>query len=231
MKIEPLLEKLVEMGGTDLHFQEGQCVEVRKHGQIIQISEGEIPAQLMGQMFEEFLGPVRWKKYLEKGDADFAFTPKSGQRFRCNFISGKVGMAAVIRAIALKIPTLEQLGAGPVVQQLAESQNGLVVISGHSGTGKTTTAAAMLEHINSTMTKRIFTIEEPIEYLHKNRLSTVQQLGVGKDIEAFENGLAQARTERADVIFVGQFRDMRTVYQSLQAAKNALVFGMLMCTC
>jgi twitching motility protein PilT len=227
-KIDELFQVMVQHGASDLHLHSGQPAKIRIHGDVQSISEKIISYDEMVLLLSEISGPERWKQFLQKGDLDFAYQMDVHSRFRSNFMKHLHGIGAVFRLIPTKILTLDELGVPAVLKSLTRIRGGLVVVTGPTGSGKSTTLAAMVDFINSHYSKHIVTIEEPIEFVHANRRSVITQREVGMDCPSFEAGLRAALREDADIILVGEMRDLETIALALSAAETGLlVFGTL----
>ena len=161
--IAPLFHQLIELGGSDLHLSEGQPAKVRVHGGIRPISEEVLSKTTIETMMREICEPKSWDRYIEKGDLDFAYEMDADHRFRCNYLKQLNGYACVFRIIPTKIASLEQLGIPPIVKEFGHMRSGLVLVTGPTGSGKSTTLAALLDYINTNFRRHIITIEEPIE--------------------------------------------------------------------
>jgi twitching motility protein PilT len=169
-----------------------------------------------------------WKKYLECGDLDFAYEMNDDSRFRCNYYKHLHGYGAVFRIIPTKIKTLAELGVPAVIQSFGDIKSGLVLVTGPTGSGKSTTLAAIIDYINTTYARHIITIEEPIEFVHPNKKSVITQREVPNETPTFSCGLKAALREDADVVLVGEMRDLETISLALTAAETGLlVFGTL----
>lgn len=227
-KIDELFRTMVSHGASDLHLQEGQPPKIRVHGDIEPISSELLTRESITEMLSEIAGPERWQTFVEKGDLDFAYEMDEHSRFRSNFLKQIHGIAAVFRLIPTKILTLEQLGVPEIIKSFGRVRGGVVLITGPTGSGKSTTLAALIDYINSNFSKHIVTIEEPIEFVHKNKKSVITQREVGTDTPSFAAGLKAALREDADVILVGEMRDLETIGLALTAAETGLlVFGTL----
>ena len=228
-KIDRLFDILISKGGSDLHLVEGQAPKVRAHGRLAPL-EGEpiLTRASIRELMEEILDKKRWLMFLERHDMDFAYQKDAKYRFRSNFYFQIHGMAAVFRVIPTEIMTLEQLGLIPVIQSFAHLRSGLVLVTGPTGSGKSTTLAAVINHINENYHRSILTIEEPIEFVHPNKKSCFTQREVGLDVHTFADGLRTASRQDCDVILVGEMRDYETISVALTAAAmGVLVFGTL----
>jgi twitching motility protein PilT len=226
--IDGLFKRLIELGGSDLHLSQGQPPKVRVHGGIRPIADDILTFETMSQMMQEICEPKSWAKYEERGDLDFAYEMDTDNRFRCNYFKQQHGYACVFRIIPTKIASLEQLGIPPVVKEFGHMRGGLVLVTGPTGSGKSTTLAALLDYINTNFRRHIITIEEPIEFVHKNKLSIITQREVPAQTPSFSDGLRAALREDADIVLVGEMRDLETISLALTAAETGLlVFGTL----
>lgn len=227
--IDRYLRALIDHGASDLHLLEGQPPKLRTHGHVGPLpGEPPLTARVMEAMMQEVCPPVRWARYLEAGDADFACALGAEARFRGNFYRHAYGHGAVFRLIPTKIQTLQDLGAPPVVARLAELRMGLVLVTGPTGSGKSTTLAAMLNHMNERYAHKIVTLEDPIEFVHPNKKSFFIQREIGEHSKSFAAGLRAAGREDCNVILVGEMRDLETIALALSAAEmGVLVFGTL----
>mgnify|MGYP002623299839 FL=1 len=226
--IDQFFEVLIQAGASDLHLAEGQPPKIRQHGDIIPIREEPITHEEAAYMMSEIAGPERWAQFEAKGDLDFAYEMNSESRFRCNFLKQIHGYGAVFRLIPTKIMTLEQLGIPEVVKEFATLRGGLVLVTGPTGSGKSTTLAALIDYINTNYGRHIITIEEPIEFVHSNKKSIITQREVPEHAATFPAGLKAALREDADIVLVGEMRDLETIQLALTAAETGLlVFGTL----
>jgi twitching motility protein PilT len=228
-KIDRYFKTMLDMGASDLHLIEGQYPKVREHGHIVAIPGFKVlDREKIMALFKEICPGDRWIEYLKTGDMDFAYAMGEDARFRANFYRVHFGMGAVFRVIPTKILTLDQLRAPKVLQALCSLRMGLVLVTGPTGSGKSTTLAAMLNHINDSYSKKILTIEDPIEFVHPNKRSFFIQREVGDHTESFASGLRAAGREDCDVILVGEMRDLETISLAISAAEmGVLVFGTL----
>jgi len=225
--IDDLFDVIVQTKASDLHLQEGQPPKMRLHGDIKKMREEVLTRAEMEQMLSEVAG-ARWEPFVKKGDSDFAYELSEEARFRCNLHRQIHGLGGIFRLIPNKIATLEQLGVPQVIKRFANIKGGLVLVTGPTGSGKSTTLAALVDFINSSYARHIITIEEPIEFVHNNKLSIITQREVGEDTPSFSDGLRNAMREDADVVLVGEMRDLETISLALTAAETGvLVFGTL----
>src|SRR5256712_5567823 len=226
--LDQFLKVIVEQGGSDLHIGEGQPPKMRKHGDVAPIREKLLEREETMSMLREVCGEPKWKIFEERGDLDFAYEMDGASRFRCNYLKQTHGYGAVFRLIPTKIPTLEQLGIPIVAEEFARLRGGLVLVTGPTGSGKSTTLAALIGYINDNFSRHIVTIEEPIEFVHGNKRSIITQREIPGDCESFPVALKAALREDADIVLVGEMRDLETVSLALTAAETGLlVFGTL----
>ena len=226
--IDTYFRTLIELGGSDLHLSQGQPPKVRVHGSIKPISEEILTGASMEMMMREICEPRAWERYVEKGDLDFAYEMDEDNRFRCNYLRQQHGFGAVFRIIPTKIASLEQLGIPPIVKEFGHMRSGLVLVTGPTGSGKSTTLAALLDYINTNFRRHIITVEEPIEFVHRNKKSIITQREVPIHTPTFADGLRAALREDADIVLVGEMRDLETISLALTAAETGLlVFGTL----
>jgi twitching motility protein PilT len=226
--IDQFFEVLVNAGASDLHLGEGQPPKIRRHGEVMPIRAEALTRDEMAYMMSEISGLERWQRYEEGGDLDFAYEMDEHSRFRCNFLKQTHGYGCVFRLIPTKILTLEQLGIPPVVKEFGHMRGGLVLVTGPTGSGKSTTLAALIDYINTNFTRHIITVEEPIEFVHKNKKSIITQREVPENTTSFPQGLKAALREDADIVLVGEMRDLETIQLALTAAETGLlVFGTL----
>ena len=228
-EIDRLFQHLVATKGSDLHLSEGQPPKTRVHGAVTAI-EGEpvLDHELITRMLKEICDPKAWEIYMNTGDLDFAYSMDEESRFRCNYLKQNYGLGAVFRLIPTEIMSLESLGVPEVVKRFAHIRSGLVLVTGPTGSGKSTTLAALLDYINSNYARHIITVEEPIEFVHRNKKSILIQREVPIQTPSFSDGLRAALREDADIVLVGEMRDLETISLALTAAETGLlVFGTL----
>lgn len=228
-RINKLFEYLVDNGGSDLHLSEGQPPKIRVHGAVTAIpGEAILEGDSFREMLAEICDPKAFEMYLDKGDLDFAYEMNIDSRFRCNYLKQQNGLGAVFRLIPTEIASLESLGVPDVVKRFGEMRSGLVLVTGPTGSGKSTTLAALLDYININYARHIITIEEPIEFVHSNKKSIITQREVPIQTPSFADGLRAALREDADIVLVGEMRDLETISLALTAAETGLlVFGTL----
>src|SRR2546423_8598841 len=229
--LDQFLKVIVDKGGSDLHIGEGQPPKMRKHGDVAPIREKPLTRAETMSMLSEVCGDRNWKIFEERGDLDFAYEMDAASRFRCNYLKQAHGYGAAFRLIPTKIATLEELGIPVVVKEFAHLRGGLVLVTGPTGSGKTTTQAALVDNINQNFSKHVVTIEEPIEFVHDNKRSTITQREVPGNSTSFAAGLKAALRQDPDIVLVGEMRDLETISLALTAPENGLlVFGTLQTT-
>ncbi|HSM13240.1 MAG TPA: type IV pilus twitching motility protein PilT [Thermoanaerobaculia bacterium] len=229
MKLHALLRATLEKGGSDLHLVSGIAPRMRRHGALEPLAgEPELDAAGLAEILAEAVSPEQWREFEETGDLDFALQVPGVARFRGNYLRQELGPSAVFRTIPEAIASLEELGLPAVLGRLAELRSGLVLVTGPTGSGKSTTLAAIVDRINRTVARHVVTIEEPVEFVHRNRRSVFSQREVGADTESFAAALRAAIRQDADVVLVGEMRDLETISLALRAAEmGTLVFGTL----
>jgi twitching motility protein PilT len=226
--LDQFLKVVVDQGGSDLHIGEGQPPKMRRHGDIGPIREKPVTRDEAMSMLSEVCGDKNWEIFEERGDLDFAYEMDRRSRFRCNYLKQTNGYGAVFRLIPTKIATLEELGIPAVVKEFGNLRGGLVLVTGPTGSGKSTTLAALIDYINQNFSRHIVTIEEPIEFVHENKRSVITQREVPNDSVSFPAALKAALREDADIVLVGEMRDLETISLALTAAETGLlVFGTL----
>ncbi|MCF7734014.1 MAG: PilT/PilU family type 4a pilus ATPase [Akkermansiaceae bacterium] len=228
-QIDALFRHLIANKGSDLHLSEGQQPKIRVHGAVIPVPDRGI---LQGQSFHDLLAeicdPAAFQRYLTTGDLDFAYEMDEDSRFRCNYLKQQNGLAAVFRLIPTEIASLESLGVPTVVKEFGHMRSGLVLVTGPTGSGKSTTLAALLDYININFNRHIITVEEPIEFIHRNKKSIITQREVPIQTPSFADGLRASLREDSDIVLVGEMRDLDTISLALTAAETGLlVFGTL----
>ncbi len=226
--IDQFFHVLVEAGASDLHMAEGQAPKIRRHGDIVGIRDEVLSHEEMAYMMSEISGEERWRRFNEIGDLDFAYEMDENSRFRCNFLKQTLGYGCVFRLIPTKIMSLDQLGIPAIVKEFGHLRGGLVLVTGPTGSGKSTTLAALIDYINSNFSRHIVTIEEPIEFVHQNKRAIITQREVPEHAASFPAGLKAALREDADIVLVGEMRDLETIQLALTASETGLlVFGTL----
>jgi twitching motility protein PilT len=228
-RIDELFRYLKENKGSDLHLAATMPPRIRRRGELEDVRGwGPQSHQQLEELLHEIADEEQWAEYQRCGDLDFAYGIEGLARFRANFLRQENGAAAVFRIIPETILTTEQLGLQPAIANLADLRQGLVLITGPTGSGKSTTLAAVIDRINTNYAKHIVTIEDPVEFVHPNKKSVFSQREVGHDTHSFADALKVAIRQDADVILVGEMRDLETIALAITAAEmGALVFGTL----
>ena len=220
-QIDKYFQILIEKGGSDLHLSEGQPPKIRVHGEITTL-EGEavLTKGPLENMMKEIARDEGWESYVSTGDLDFAYEMNEDSRFRCNYLKQSNGYACVFRLIPTKISSLEQLGIPEIVREFGHIRSGLVLVTGPTGSGKSTTLAALMDYININFARHIITVEEPIEFVHNNKMSIVTQREVPLNTPSFADGLRAALREDADIVLVGEMRDLETISSCSHGRRN-----------
>ena len=228
-RIDELFYYLRDHHGSDLHLAAGLEPRIRVHGSLEAVAGWPVlPHDELLSLLREIASEQDWEEYLASGDLDFAYGLEGLARFRANFLRQENGCGAVFRIIPEKIVPLEELSLPRAIEGLAHLQQGLVLVTGPTGSGKSTTLAGIIDRINTTYAKHIVTIEDPVEFVHQNKLSVFSQREVGADTDSFGAALRAAIRQDADVILVGEMRDLETISLAITAAEmGALVFGTL----
>ena len=228
MNIQELLNFSVNQGASDLHVTAGMPPLIRVDGDIRRINVDPMDHKEVHALIYEIMNDKQRKGYEEFLESDFSFEIPGLARFRVNAFVQNRGAAAVFRTIPSKVLTMEQLGMGEVFKKISNNPRGLVAVTGPTGSGKSTTLAAMIDYINSTKYEHILTIEDPIEFVHESKKSLINQREVHRDTHGFNEALRSALREDPDIILVGELRDLETIRLALTAAETGhLVFGTL----
>jgi twitching motility protein PilT len=223
-----LLKTLVEKSGSDLHITINTPPQVRVHGHLERLEGGDLTAAETKQLAYSVLTDAQKKRFEETLELDFSFGIKGIARFRCNMFNQRGAVGAVYRVIPEKIRTFQELGLPPVLSTLAERPRGLVLVTGPTGSGKSTTLAAMIDKINKERHDHILTIEDPIEFVHQHQNCLVNQREVHSDTQSFAMALRAALREDPDIVLIGEMRDLETVESALRIAETGhLTFGTL----
>jgi twitching motility protein PilT len=227
-KLKLYLRTMISNSGSDLHLKAGSQVRVRIHGVLKVLGKDELSAEMMDKLAQEITTADQYEKLKTDRNLDFSYVLGDENRFRVNFFFQMDGLSAVFRIIPVKILTLDELNLPPVIKTFAEIQRGLVLVTGVTGSGKSTTLAAILDKINREQQKHIITVEDPIEFVHKDRGCLINQRGIGPDAHSFSDALRAALREDPDIILVGEMRDLETIDIALHAANTGhLVFSTL----
>ena len=228
-RLHELLRHTKQQSASDLHLATGMEPRVRRHGALEPVPGwSPLAAAELAQLLREVVSAAQWSEFEAAGDLDFALGLAGVARFRANYLRQENGPSAVFRTIPEKILTVEELGLPAAVARLGELRSGLVLVTGPTGSGKSTTLAAIIDRINRSAARHIVTIEEPVEFLHSPIRSVFSQREVGSDTDSFAAALRAAIREDADVVLVGEMRDLETIALALRAAEmGLLVFGTL----
>lgn len=227
-KIDQLLEIVKAANASDLHLVSGSVPMIRVHGELEKTRHRRLSDEDIKHLVFELLSDEQIRLFEKTGDLDLAHGIPGQGRFRLNIYRTQTGIAAAIRLIPQDLPDLEQLGFNDTVAKLAESKSGLVLITGPTNSGKTTTLAAMIDYINTNFNKHIITLEDPIEYVHANKNSLISQRQIGLHSTSFAASLRAALREDPDVVLVGEMRDPETISLAVTAAEvGLLVMGTL----
>jgi len=228
-RIDRLFQYLKEREGSDLHLAAGLTPRIRRHGALEDVEGWPVLTDAtLRDLLQEIASPEDWAEYSECGDLDFAYTIPGLARFRANFLCQENGAAAVFRIIPERVQSAEDLGLPDAIAGLADLTAGLVLVTGPTGSGKSTTLAAIIDRINALYSRHIVTIEDPVEFVHQNRRSVFSHREVGREAVSFAAALKAAVRQDADVILVGEMRDLETISLAIVAAEmGALVFGTL----
>jgi len=226
--IKQMLAMAIEAGASDVHINIEMPPIMRINTELLMMDLPEVSNDDAGKMILELIGEDKFKKFLEKRDWDFSTMIDDGSRFRVNAHFQKESFALSFRAISNHIPDIEELHLPDVVTELTDLPRGLVVVTGHTGSGKSTSLASMVDVINQKCRKRIITLEDPVEYLMENKSCMIEQREMGSDCTSFASGLRHALRQDPDIILVGEMRDLETTSSTITAAETGhLVFSTL----
>ena len=220
--IDQALRHVIEIGGSDLHIKVPSPPMVRIQGALMPISgaDGLTPEETDAALRHIISDPALLEEFETIGEADFSYAIPNFSRFRVNAFRQRGSVSIAIRVIPFAIRTVSDLGLPPAITKLAEEQRGIVLLTGTTGSGKSTTLAAMVDHINSTRARHIITLEDPIEYLHPDKMSIINQREVGQDTESFGRAMRRILRQDPDAILIGEMRDEETVRTALSAAET-----------
>jgi twitching motility protein PilT len=228
MDITELLAFGVEQGASDCHLSAGEPPMIRIHGDLKKLDHPAMSREEVHALVYDIMGDAQRKTFEETHECDFSFEMGDVARFRVNVFLQRKGEGAVFRTIPTKIQTLDELGMPAILRQLCDKEKGLILVTGPTGSGKSTTLAAMIDHLNNTFEGHILTIEDPVEFVHQSKKCLVNQRELGPHTHSFANALRAALREDPDVILVGEMRDLETIQLALTAAETGhIVFGTL----
>ena len=226
--IDTLLRSMLEKGGSDLHLTVGLPPKTRASGSLIPLADKIIDAPTMESLLKEICPPKRWADFLDRKDLDLAHEIPGVARFRGNYLYNHWGQAAVFRQIPAKILSFSQLNLPEALKKLCHLDQGLVVVTGPTGSGKSTTLAAMIDYINDNLARHIITIEDPIEFVHPVKKCVIVHREVGEHTQSFAAALKGAMRHDPDILLLGEMREMETIKLALSCASmGMLVFGTL----
>ncbi|HMS16504.1 MAG TPA: type IV pilus twitching motility protein PilT [Planctomycetota bacterium] len=226
--IDEIFKIIKEQGASDLHMSSGRPPMVRLGHELVAVDYDELTPDLNRKLLYELLTPEQVTTFEKNREIDFGYELPGVTRLRCNIFDQKNGIAAVFRLIPTNILTATQLGLPESILRFCQVPRGLVVVTGSTGSGKSTTLAAMINHINETHSRHILTVEDPIEFVHPTRKSLINQREVGSNTRSFASALKSALREDPDIILVGEMRDLETIQLAITAAETGhLVFGTL----
>jgi len=227
-RIDAFFKLMNEQGASDLHLVAGSQPVLRVHGDMERVKYKELGNDELKSILYEIAPEDKIKTFEETGDIDFAYEIPNLARYRANYFQQKWGIGAVFREIPSEIMTAEQLGLPSVINRLSMLHKGMVLVTGPTGSGKSTTLAAMIDYINTHKKNHIITIEDPVEFVHKNKNCIINHREVGFHTQGFKSALRGALREDPDIILVGEMRDLETIELALEAASTGhLVFGTL----
>jgi twitching motility protein PilT len=220
-EIDSALRYMVEREGSDLHIKADSPPVARVHGDLWAIQSSEqLASSDTEAALKDIASPEILNEFQENGEADFSYQLEGVSRFRVNAFKQRGAVSIALRAIPFQVRTIDDLGLPEVVRRLAEEPRGIILLTGTTGSGKSTTLAAMIDHINSTRARHIVTMEDPIEYLHRDKLSIINQREVGSDTKTFAQAMRRVLRQDPDVILIGEMRDEETVRTALSAAET-----------
>lgn len=229
--LDEYLTTIIDSGASDLHLSSQHVPTMRLHGELAPISERQLSAQEVADHIKDLLYEEDWERLPTCKNIDFAYETSihgKPRRFRCNVYTQELGLSIVMRVVPSKVPTIEECGLPPSVKRMTKKVHGLVLVTGPAGSGKSTTLAALINHINAEKRLHIITIEDPIEYVHECQTALINQRQVGMDVDTFQNALRGALREDPDVILIGELRDLETMQLAVTAAETGhLVFATL----
>lgn len=227
-KIEHLLRSGFELKASDIHITVGIPPVMRINGDLRRYGTDSITPDEVEEMAKAIIPENSWNVFKSKGELDFSYGIPGISRFRVNAYHQRCCVSLAVRIVPTRIPTLEELELPDILKRIAEKPQGLVLVTGPTGSGKSTTLASLIQYMNMTMRKHIVTLEDPIEYLHKHGNSIIDQREIGLDTNNFANGLRAALRQDPDVILVGEMRDLDTIQTAITAAETGhLVLGTL----
>jgi len=227
-QLTKLLSFAVKKRVSDIHFSAEEPIRFRLDGDLVAIDSNPIPAENLQSLLFELLTPEEQSKLFKEKNLDKSYAVEGVGQFRVNIFFNRKGIAAVLRSIPVQIPSFESLGLPEVIRKVAEKPRGLILVTGPTGSGKSTTLAAIIDYINSNFPYHILTVEDPVEFIHPSKKSLINQRDIGHSCHGFQDALKYALREDPDVILIGELRDLETVSLALTAAETGhLVLGTL----
>jgi twitching motility protein PilT len=220
VEVDRLLEIAVDRGASDVHLKVGSAAMARVHGHLEPIDGHTLTHDDLAEMAAVIMPPAYREKFKASPEVDLAYSVAGLGRFRCNVFQQRGTIGIVLRVIPVQVRTLDELGLPAVLQKVASEERGLVLVTGTTGSGKSSTLAAFVDYINRNRSAHIITIEDPIEFLHRDNRSIINQREIGVDTQSFATALRSALRQDPDVIFVGEMRDMETIETALHAAET-----------
>ena len=220
MEIDKILKEAIERGASDVHITVASPPIMRVNGKLIRMGSEKLMPADTERIITEMMTPNQLKAFETKGEYDFSYSNPGLGRFRVNVYVQRGSFCMALRVVALSIPSMETLGLPGIIRDLCSKQRGLILVTGPTGSGKSTTLAAMIDHMNHERNDHIMTIEDPIEYLHKHNHSIVNQREIGNDSQNFANALRAALRQDPDVILVGEMRDLETISTAITASET-----------
>src|SRR5574344_1820556 len=226
VRVEHLLREMVNHGASDLHVRVGVPPIYRINGELQKLSDVRIDTVMMDSFLDDIMNRDQKARFERDKECDFAVGARDMGRFRVNVFRQRGTIAMVVRHIKAKIPTFEELQLPEIIKELALRKRGLILVTGTTGSGKSTCLAAMIDHINNEETCNVITVEDPVEYLHRDKKSIISQREIGVDTNSYENALRSALRQDPDVLLVGEIRDLETMQIALTAADTGhMVFA------
>jgi len=221
INIHDLLMIAMKMNASDLHITVGVPPIIRLNGRLIKLEEyGRIMPDASELLIKEILDEKQLAHLYEHGEIDFSHSMQGAGRFRVNIYKQRGSYSMALRTVPLDVPTIDEMGLPPILKELASKQRGLILVTGPTGSGKSTTLASMINYINQTRSCHVLTLEDPIEYLHRHNMSMVNQREIGNDSNSYANALRAALRQDPDVILIGEMRDLETISIAVTAAET-----------
>ena len=226
--IDDLFRFMIKSKASDLHLGAGSPPYYRLHGKMIRADLEKLTNDRVKELLQQVCSKKLWSRFEMIGDLDFSYDLEGENRFRCNYLKQSTGYGGVFRIIPTKMPSLDELGLPEVIRDIADYNQGLIIVTGATGSGKSTTLASMINHINEKKEVKIITIEDPVEFVHKSKKALIVHREVGKDAKSFAYALRAAIREDPDIILIGEMRDLETMALAVTAADmGRLVFATL----